>query len=349
MSRWWRAYEESVDHPKLLLLSDRAHRAWFNLLCLASTNGGRLPERKVIELKLRLPAGKVDDVFKELMAVELLEDDGNGLVPHNWNVRQYKSDVSTDRVKRFRERERNVSATPPEYRVQITEAESKKEKVSIRSVAVATRPQAHEKFSEFWKAYPKRDGSNPRSPAEKKFTALVKSGEDPARIIAGAKRYAAELRAKGDEHTKFVAQAVTWLNQQRHNDYQPPPARQDIVPPGAPTDAELRAKYAQPIDANGAADHAAELPPAGAGLREGIGRNGVSGDHARQPGMRRLGAVLPDTPRRDAARVQDADERENPGDDGPGAVAGVVRSDVDGLGIPDFLRRDLITPAKPKT
>jgi hypothetical protein len=41
-----------------------------------------------------------------------------GLSPHRWNERQYKSDVSTERVKRFRQRPRNGSETPPE---QITE------------------------------------------------------------------------------------------------------------------------------------------------------------------------------------------------------------------------------------
>src|SRR5574338_1718837 len=114
MSRWWRAYDEAVDDPKLLLLSDRAHRAWFNLMCLASIGGGRLPERKVIELKLRLPPSKTDAVIQELLDAGLLERDDNGLFPHNWNGRQYKSDVSTERVKRFRNSKRNVSETPPE-------------------------------------------------------------------------------------------------------------------------------------------------------------------------------------------------------------------------------------------
>ena len=78
MNHWWRAYNEAVDDPKLLLLSDRAHRAWFNLLCLASIGGGRLPDRKVIELKLRLSAAKTDAVLKELIAAGLLDVDEAG-------------------------------------------------------------------------------------------------------------------------------------------------------------------------------------------------------------------------------------------------------------------------------
>lgn len=122
MSRWWRAYDEAVDDPKLLLLSDRAHRAWFNLMCLASIGEGRLPERKVIELKLRLPPAKAQAVLKELIDAGLIDEDETGLKPHNWNGRQYKSDVSTERVKRFRNGNRNVSVTPPE-----TESRKQKE------------------------------------------------------------------------------------------------------------------------------------------------------------------------------------------------------------------------------
>ncbi len=48
MSRWWRAYDEAVDDPKLIMLGDKTHRAWFNLMCVASLNGGVLPDIKVV-------------------------------------------------------------------------------------------------------------------------------------------------------------------------------------------------------------------------------------------------------------------------------------------------------------
>lgn len=85
-----------------------------------------------------------------------------------------------------------------------------------RAIAAATRPS---RFDEFWKTYPRRDGANPRVPARKKFESLVRSGTDPDEIIAAAGRYAGEIRGKGQERTSFVAQAMTWLNQQRWEDY----------------------------------------------------------------------------------------------------------------------------------
>lgn len=73
-------------------------------------------------------------------------------------------------------------------------------------------------FERFKKAYPKRDGSNPWQPAQKKFDALVKSGVDPEVIIASAQRFAQLEAARGNFGSRFVPMASTWLNQQRYAD-----------------------------------------------------------------------------------------------------------------------------------
>jgi hypothetical protein len=114
----------------------------------------------------------------------------------------------------------DASATPLVH----TQGEGKgkegegKGKVS-RSVADATRPVEESKFEEFWKAYPRRDGPNPKKPAEQKFNALAKTGVDPDVMIAGAKQLAVEESRRGKIGTPYVAQAVTWLNQQRWTDH----------------------------------------------------------------------------------------------------------------------------------
>lgn len=74
------------------------------------------------------------------------------------------------------------------------------------------------RFEEFWKEYPSRDGDNPKIPAQLKFDALVKTGVDPELIIAGAKRYADEMRRKDKVGTEFIAHALKWLSQQRWAD-----------------------------------------------------------------------------------------------------------------------------------
>lgn len=109
---------------------------------------------------------------------------------------------------------------PPNAEIvpQMKDEGGRMEKKDIRAVASATRP---DRFEDFWKVYPKRDGANPKAPARKKFLAAVKSGVDVEEIIAAAKRSAEEARAKGQIGTPYVPQAMTWLGQQRWGDYEP--------------------------------------------------------------------------------------------------------------------------------
>ncbi|MGO9356297.1 MAG: hypothetical protein ACLP1D_01330 [Xanthobacteraceae bacterium] len=88
-------------------------------------------------------------------------------------------------------------------------------------------------FEQFWRAYPRRDGANPRQPAERKFLELVRSGIDPALMVAAAQRLATELAANHTAGTRFVPQALTFLAQQRFADGVSPaaaaPASLDIA------------------------------------------------------------------------------------------------------------------------
>lgn len=77
-----------------------------------------------------------------------------------------------------------------------------------------------EDFEKFFAAYPRRQGSNPKKPASDKFHSLVKGGADPREIIAGAEAYALSCQAEGKIGTSFVAQAKTWLTQERWKDKQ---------------------------------------------------------------------------------------------------------------------------------
>ena len=119
-------------------------------------------------------------------------------------------------------------ASSPEKRRE----ENKKEKDPC---AVVKPTRTDEKFEEFWKSLPKRDGANPKEPARKLFEAAVKSGEDPEAIIAGARQCArAESKNAG---TPYIPQAVKWLRDKRWRDY-----GQQIAEQGAPFDWEAVVK-----------------------------------------------------------------------------------------------------------
>lgn len=109
MTHWFRVHDDLVDDPKVQRLDPPLFKALINLWCLTSANHGVLPPIEETAFKLRMKPQKVQRVLTELRAVGLIDEDERGARPHNWDERQFISDVSTSRVKRCRERRRNVS------------------------------------------------------------------------------------------------------------------------------------------------------------------------------------------------------------------------------------------------
>ena len=105
---WFRLYAEVLNDPKVQNLPDRLFRAWINLLCVASQNEGILPQVEELAFLLRVKPAKANVLLEELRVVGLLDEIDGRIVPHNWKGRQYQSDNSTARVKRFRNGQRNV-------------------------------------------------------------------------------------------------------------------------------------------------------------------------------------------------------------------------------------------------
>lgn len=144
MSRWFRAYDEAVDDPKIQRLPGDVFKALFNLWCIASQNGGELPCNEDIAFKLRQPMPKVATLISKLTEAGLIDEDETGRRPHNWNGRQFKGDVSTERVQRHRKRKGNVSSavseTPPEQ--SRTETEQNSSSGSARDLLAELRKAA---------------------------------------------------------------------------------------------------------------------------------------------------------------------------------------------------------------
>jgi hypothetical protein len=202
MSRWWRAYDEAVDDPKLQQLRPELFKAWFNLCCITSQNGGKLPSLPSAAFKLRVKPDKARAVIDELKAAGLLDDDGNGnLAPHNWSQRQYQSDVSTDRVKRFRERSGNVSsavsATPPD-----TETEQIQKQKEDSDPIGSARDVRGDLFNKGLKSLAAMTGKTPDS-CRSLLGKWLKSVNDEAIHVLGAIE---------DAERNRVADPVAWIN-----------------------------------------------------------------------------------------------------------------------------------------
>lgn len=154
---WFRCYDELVDDPKVQMLSDKIFRGLINLWCLASRNGGEIPDIKDVAFSLRISPGKASRLLADLAEVGLIEYEETVARPHNWDGRQFKSDVTdptaAGRNKRYRQRiaDRNETSNGDRiahrnaHAAQITEtdteAETEKNTPSLRS-GVARVPRS---------------------------------------------------------------------------------------------------------------------------------------------------------------------------------------------------------------
>jgi len=218
MSRWFRFYDDAINDPKILRLSDANFRAWVTLLCLASKNDGLLPSTNDIALVLRLKPAKVAEWLAMLTASGLLDNDNGLFSPHNWNARQFKSDkdpTAADRKRRQRDKENvtrditdesRVMSHPPETEQrQITDTEQRKTRAS--ALAEGWPSDFREQF---WEKYPNKVGK-PKALA--KLEQCMKRGVQFDAIMAGLDGY---IHAKPADRAWLNPE--TFINQERWAD-----------------------------------------------------------------------------------------------------------------------------------
>lgn len=190
---WIKFYNRTLDDYEIGALPDATKAHLFAIWLLASRYDNLIPyDPKWVERKINATS-KVD--------LKLIEKAGFIVVNQECSneIASLYQDASELLVQRREEGE--------------GEGEKKREDSSSNE----------DSFEVFWKAYPKRDGSNPKSPARIRF--LAASKDTPAdQIIAAARIYASSIT--GDR--KFVAQAITWLNQKRYLDTE---QQEEVVDP----------------------------------------------------------------------------------------------------------------------
>jgi hypothetical protein len=143
-------------------------------------------------------------------AVGVITRDDRGVISREDGVSslEMQSVISVDALNR-------PEQTNEQYTVDIHRQAARSARARAREARVRDKDAATSEFDAFWRMYPHRGSfSDPKKPARLKFEAAVKRGVDPAAIIAGAERYRAHIEQHGTE-ARFVAQAKTWLNEER--------------------------------------------------------------------------------------------------------------------------------------
>ena len=125
MSRWFRFYDCVVDDPKAQRLPPHLFKTWVNLLCLASRSNGVIPPVDDVAFSLRISTTDAQAQIDELIGVGLLDiRPDKRFEPHNWAARQFQSDTSKERTRKYRKRKTEngcdvtvtAGVTPPEQR-----------------------------------------------------------------------------------------------------------------------------------------------------------------------------------------------------------------------------------------
>jgi len=191
-------------------------KGWVNLLSLAARNEGDLPPVEDIAFALRMSEKEAQELIDYLIEKGLIDETECGLEPHNWNGRQYKSDVSTERVKRFRKRHETVSETPnetpPEQNRTDTDKHLSDSDESNAPVSKADHRNA--RFEEWWEVYANKV-SRKKSESAWRNLKWAKLGIEPADLIADTHR-----RHELDPQwlKGFQPNPLTYLNGERWND-----------------------------------------------------------------------------------------------------------------------------------
>ena len=211
MTRWFRLYDDVLNDPKVQRLSGESFKFWINMLCIASKNGGVLPSIEDMAFALRVSNDFCTSLIDDLKTCGLI-DGSKRLVPHGWEKRQYKSDTSTDRVKRFRERSRNVTETVSETAPDTdTETDTETDKNQKKIPKKRDRSAGSAEFDKFWLVYPRKVNKGLAMKAWEKAA----SKAAPALIIAAVEAWKVSVDFPDPD---FIPHPSSWLNGERWSD-----------------------------------------------------------------------------------------------------------------------------------
>ena len=162
--KWFRFWTDTVNDVKMLQLSDYEYRMWTYLLSYASevnSLSGQLQITfKLLSLHFHQRFNLFSRAIETFQKVGLVTVSDEGFITiTNWNKRQFKSDDSYSRVKKYREvtAKRNVSMTVSETApdtdtdTDTDKRKKKKENVTIE-IPLWINPETWDDFTEMRKS-----------------------------------------------------------------------------------------------------------------------------------------------------------------------------------------------------
>lgn len=106
--QWFRMYAEFAHDPKVQTMSREDQRHLVMLFCVQSENNNETLQDCEVMYALSLHETEMKQIKERFIEKRFVSSDWK---VKNWNKRQYRSDSSTERVREWREKQRNVSET----------------------------------------------------------------------------------------------------------------------------------------------------------------------------------------------------------------------------------------------
>lgn len=234
---WFRFYAEFEDDPKVQMLSEEMQRRLALLFCERCKEEKRTDAERAF--KWHISPGQLAETKALFLEKEFIDQKWNLL---NWNKRQFVSDSSTERVRRFRKSGVNGSVKQDETLQVVslkqsvtapdTEADAETEQKQRVSDANASSPRraadgAVNPLEEIYKRYPRKEGHRAAVKAIEKSAARLRKGEGELqpmslldarrflfRRVQAYARSPAGLRAD----QALIPHPATWFNQSRYLD-----------------------------------------------------------------------------------------------------------------------------------
>ncbi len=101
---WIRLYTDLPENSKIQRLPDHHFKFLINCWCLTGDNDDALPSPEDIAWRLRIDPAICQAYLDHLASLGILDKVGESYIPHNWEDRQFVSDDSKERVRKYRDR-----------------------------------------------------------------------------------------------------------------------------------------------------------------------------------------------------------------------------------------------------
>lgn len=211
---WFRFYHEFSADPKVQSMSEALQRRLVMLFCLQAKGELAQLGEDEIAFALRLDIETLHETLRVFQSKGFCDEKGQLL---NWEKRQFRSDNSTARVKKYREK---TKAVPKEAELkrfsngEVTPPDTDSDKdTDSESISPLPPRGESEGFSDFCSVFPSaRFGSRAKAQAAYEQAVLLAGGHGP--IMAGLRAYIASGEPTR-EGGRYACSAATWLAEDR--------------------------------------------------------------------------------------------------------------------------------------